>query len=1141
MSGPPDAPTTTSLATGSFILRDLIKDVALSAEGEEGIRITCVEVWENNLYIGTSAGEILHHVYFPPDPNNPSDQPTYILASRSHPPTNQAGDVGIQQILLLPAVGKACILSSNTLTFYSLPELSPAFTELSAPYTRLRPLTCGWVGGIDLDAGEQENPDGVMIMMCLRNKIRLVKVGDEPVKIRDIEFGGCLATVRRGNVACVADARSYALVDVVHRQKIPLFSISSMDDQPAENAGTGMLAEEWSDMSRSGSPAMNSRLGVERGHGRSSSLGVFRSDDDKPSTRYGFDVPASLKQGTPRYPSQERRGSEGGRLGLLSKPLPPPPGESEAQPAPASASNLSLSVTPVPLPKNYVPLKPLIVSPNSSEFLLVTGTAPADPGVGMFVNMDGEVPRGTIEFSSYPEAVVVDGSGIDLAASQIEGEEQEPGYVLAVVRRDDAKAIEIQRWDVDQGEESVKKEWLEVGTAAESQSLGIRSVTMKRELEMPEMSQKLALTSMRLFDKPIESPSAAKRESDELEYIRRLCKVKTNLLLWTGDTVRWIVRNPMVLKLDARLTLGEGEAAVDPQRPLIETVVNDLRGVKSTTELEFFTLSYIRQKAATLLFVELILRTASGIIIFEREIRSTEDILVESELDPRVALIFLPKIREEILQGPDGIWLQGGLKGLIERFLQQNDIGALPDDPSGPFGDNILHLIKRYLLFWRRKKGNPSVTDGAHVFPTVDAALLRVLLLLDSKTRGPATAGSIRAELNGVVDGGVDCFERAIALLEQHKRLFILSRLYQSRKMSGKVLATWRRIIDGEEDLGGEFLDGENEMRRYLGKLRDRRLVEEYGTWLANRNPKLGVQLFADDGSRVTWSPADALHTLRARAPGAVKDYLEHLVFGKKQPQHINELISYYLDIVLNELTSSVESRAMLDATYETYRALRPPKPTYRQFIIDNAVPSEWWHSRLRLLQLLGGNQGAASSYDVLAILTRLQPFEKELVPEMIILNGRQGRHEEAIRLLTHGLGDFDMAISYCLRGGSSIFGTASDAVPREQASRDEQAKLFGFLLHEFLRIEDVGDRMERTGELLERFGGWFDVAYVLSLLPDSWSLEIFSGFLINALRRLVRERSETTMTKALSGAQNLKTSADFIERAQEIGPAVEA
>ena len=86
----------------------------------------------------------------------------------------------------------------------------------------------------------------------------------------------------------------------------------------------------------------------------------------------------------------------------------------------------------------------------------------------------------------------------------------------------------------------------------------------------------------------------------------------------------------------------------------------------------------------------------------------------------------------------------------------------------------------------------------------------------------------------------------------------------------------------GEEDAGGAFIDGENELRKYLSRIRDQSLVEEYGTWLANRNPKLGVQVFADDHSRVKFEPTHAVELLKEKAPGAVKEYLEYLVFGKK-------------------------------------------------------------------------------------------------------------------------------------------------------------------------------------------------------------------------------------------------------------------
>ena len=52
--------------------------------------------------------------------------------------------------------------------------------------------------------------------------------------------------------------------------------------------------------------------------------------------------------------------------------------------------------------------------------------------------------------------------------------------------------------------------------------------------------------------------------------------------------------------------------------------------------------------------------------------------------------------------------------------------------------------------------------------------------------------------------------------------------------------------------------------------------------------------------------------------------------------------------------------------------------------------------------------------------------------------------------------------------------------------------------------------------------------------------MELVSGFLVSALRRIVRERSETMVAKALSGAENLKVSADLIGRIDAAGPSIE-
>lgn len=1122
---------------------------------------------DSNLYVGTSASEILHFVQIPPDPSDASSKPSYILASRLPPAYHEpatASRPGVQQILLLPKVNKACILCNWTVTFYSLPELSPVFGT-----TQIRP--CNWIGGVDLNSGEgsaqADASSYVTVLVSLNRKMRLIKIGETVNSVKVVDFAGSVMSIRRDSFACVADSRSYALLDINRQLKIPLFPISSLDDSGA----TGGRVEDISGnstggISRSSSSAQasHSLTTDDRSHGRSKSLGTFmtgrgiRTDSGDRSGRETADI-FREESPAPREPSPG-----------INKPLPAAPVES------ATIAQSSSVAPPI-----AVYLKPHIVSPTPQEFLLVTGTGPRDPGVGMFVNLEGDVTRSTLEFDQYPDQLVADGRGVGVEPTPSNFEDEEEGYVLASMARDFGDSlrngVEIQRWDLDLGEGEANKHWLEappasyMNTTDQPPNIGLRYVLdpgnvffddvvdrLRRKRFSPFKSRAMdasilslrkvnsnAAMSLRRAVPEGEDPSRKgweqQKNDEELQFAQRLGQSRTHVVAWSTNHIWWTVRNPLILRLDSSLsdlkssqTFAGTYSTLD--RREVVSMINSLRSREAKTEAEFLSLAYIRQKAGLMLFLSILDALAEQ--PSEAEYRAAEEALLDGGLDPRVILAIIPFLRNEIVEGNNGIWVHGGVKDAADDFVTNSvtDISAAKDiNMSG----HILHFLRRFLAAWRKKKGFGSVSNLDEVFKSVDAALLVVLLEVDSSSpRGPPKGKSVRVELYDLVDHGMDCFERAIALLESHHRLYVLSRLYQSRKMAGEVLATWRRIVEGELDEGGEFRDGEQKVREYLTKIRNPALVEEYGVWLATRNPKLGVQVFAEDRSSVKFEPTQVVNILRKRAPGAVKDYLEYLVFEKHHTQYINELLAYYLDIVTSKLEESPDARAILAQTYESYRALRPPKPTYRQFITDNTIDEEWWHSRLRLLQLLGGSQGSASQYDVAAILARIAPYSSELVPEVIILDGRQSLHEDALRLLTHGLGDYDTAINYCLLGGSSIYHPVSGTVAREiLPTREQQASLFRHLLTEFLKIEDISNRIEQTSSLLDRFGGWFDVSYVLPLIPNTWSVDLVSGFLVSALRRIVRERSETIVGKALSGVENIRINADLVGELDKAGP----
>ncbi|KAL9596346.1 MAG: hypothetical protein Q9219_005863 [cf. Caloplaca sp. 3 TL-2023] len=1151
------APTSTSL----YVLRPLLEDIAISPDDHASkVYITCIELWEGNLYVGTSAAEILHYVAIPPDPNDSTANPSYIFASRLQPPYSKVSTgsaaPGIQQILVLPKVAKACVLCNGTLTFYSLPELSPAFNNTAVS-------GCSWIGGANLNAANEKGEDGETVMICIKSRIRLVRIGEEPQKIRNIEYPGCLTIARRDNFACVADASAYALLDVDNQQKISLFPISSLD----ENA-TGGQIEDISSHPESSRPS--SGVGDSKGHGRSTSLGTFvsslgrRSPQSRSQERSGQNTPEpSLRAPSPLRPTDRPRsgsviGSGSRRPSDSEKPLPPPPDLLSLQPN-----------TPTPSVPFSTRLPPHICSPTPNEFLLTTGTSPDEPGVGIFVNLDGDVVRGTLQFDRYPTSVVVDGDDQTSVTSPASRQQPQEGYILAVTlqqREDgDREVIEIRRWDVDDedGTDRIDIPFpFEEDSAEDTQTVPgqakLRMVHSQCPEPFPEVGERLRMVRRKLLNTSLKRTSGQEmahdviaewekqRSEEEQAFSRRLGMQSSRLVLWSGSSVWWMIRNPLVLRLDGMLETvmdaaqSQSQGGVD--RAAILRNLASIEDYEATTETEFLSLKYIRQKAGLILFADVLEKErVSG--LGASDLRVTENTLVESGLDPRILLSTIPLLSQEVVEGPRGIWIHAGLTSVADAYgCRLLDERAAEQKQGVLYQNERTKMIKRYLMAWRQRKGFGSIADEAEVFQSVDAALLHLLLYQDdqgsSKMGIPSTA---RAELYSLVDNGVDCFERAVALLEQYRRLYVLSRLYQNRKMASKVLHTWRRIIEGEPDRGQELRDGENEVRKYLAKIRDVSLVHEYGTWLARRNAKLGVQVFADDTSRVRFVPEDVVGLLQEHAPDAVKVYLEHLVFGKKRVGYADRLITYYLDNVLHVLESSEEARSILAQSYESYRALQPPKPTYRQFIIDNAVPVSWWQDRLRLLELLGGSHGVDFTFDLGMILSRIEPFEQDLVPESIILDGRQGRHLQALRLLTHGLGDYHTAINYCLMGGASIFHPISGSLtPSATSTSEDQATLFGYLLTEFLQIEDVSNRLERTSELLERFGAWYDITQVVELIPESWSVELVSGFLTGSFRRLVHDKHEAMVVKALSGAENLQIAAAFVEKCRVAGARVE-
>lgn len=1115
---------------------------------------------DNNLYIGTSAGEILHLVSIPPAPGDESAAPTFILASRLQPSGHAASAIpsdvpGVQQILVFPGPSKACVLCNGVVSFYSLPELSPAFPNKE-------PTGVQWIGGIDENA-DTESPEGPVVMIANTKRILQVRVGERLRAVKNnIEFPKCLRSSRRDTIACVADDSGYSLLEVEHQQKIPLFPISSLptEEEPAQETGGR-------------SPARSPPPADAAGHSRSTSMGNLLSPtrERSQSRQHG---PTHLAPPHSAGGRTNSPGPDGGVEGAV-RPRARPRASTDALPTKSSTVDDSKQFKKL--------LKPHILSPSSTEFMLTTGTTESEPGVGLFVNLDGDVVRGTVDFESYPEDLMVDNFSVpeDEGAPRSEDEGQ---VIFALLRKplDDGRGRKLELQQVENAAElahprtivALPQSKLEkthaglhhvLGThnhffkiAGELLqlvplylgSVGLRGVNResdpRTQSAVEQLEQERALFDSQPLTTPIEPSSelVAKRAAEEKAFAGRFGRAYTRNLVWHGQELLMILQNPLISQLEHRLMQhmsNEEPSEVKPGH--IFGFLAGIHGREPKDETEFLTLNYVRQKASLILFLHLQTRLSVSSDL-EDLFRAVENTLHDGGLDPRIVLLLSSPLAAEVLYGPEGMWLHQGMAELLRDY--QPPISGFEDAPI-----EYWMMMRHFLMLWQEKRGYGSITDDKYVFDSIDASLLHVLLYLEQALPSDSPAQkSVRAKLFNVVDHWKGDFDRANSLLERYNRLYVLSRLFQSKKQARDVLATWKRIIDGEKDMdyGSNVGYIEGQLRRYLAILRDVELVQDYTLWLAQRNPELAVQVFTDDAARVKFSPPEVVKLLKEHAPGAVQQYLEYLVFGKNLHQYADDLIGYYLDSVLTVLEKSEAARTSLADSYSTYRALESPKPTYLDFIHQNAPQEPWWQSRLRLLQLLGNGAYATGSttttgkdltYSVDMVLERLSPFSTYLVSESIILDARQGRHKEALRLLTHGLGDYDTAIRYCYFGGPS----ASHAYPIDPStlpSRARQTELFTFLFQEFLTIEYIEDRLERTSHLLGKFATFFDPLDIIARIPDDWTVNMLSEFLVRSFRAATSERNQAVIVKALSAAQNLIGQVEFIEITEKMGAKIE-
>ncbi|KAM8833354.1 transforming growth factor-beta receptor-associated protein 1 [Synchiropus picturatus] len=196
----------------------------------------------------------------------------------------------------------------------------------------------------------------------------------------------------------------------------------------------------------------------------------------------------------------------------------------------------------------------------------------------------------------------------------------------------------------------------------------------------------------------------------------------------------------------------------------------------------------------------------------------------------------------------------------------------------------------------------------------------------------------------------------------------------------------------------------------------------------------------------------------------------------------------------------------------------------YLEFlIVDFKSEEETHHSRLALAWVSRADLAATRDklqlflwdsrfYSVATVYERVK--ETSLHLEKAILMGKTGQHSEALQMLLHETGDPQVAEFYCLR-----------------AAQDRSPEFRTALLLDLLQLYVNSESFSHSAvDLLRKNLLQFPPEKVVRLLPDSWSVQLLSHFLVGSLRETLHQRRMAALQRSLSQVELLRHKAVWME-----------
>ncbi|KAF7344550.1 CNH domain-containing protein [Mycena sanguinolenta] len=183
----------------------------------------CAQALGSEIYVGCSNGELIRFALQADDPNTLE---AYSIISRQSVPN----DKPVDEIVLLPSISRALVLSDHQIHFYTLPALD------AVPPHVMKPIRHVVAFAVDQNHLKRPAPslsaapmavEPVDLCVIKRSSIAMYGLRERLYYQKEIPLQNGATLARRcGRYLCIADRDQYNIIDLVNAELTPLMPLS---------------------------------------------------------------------------------------------------------------------------------------------------------------------------------------------------------------------------------------------------------------------------------------------------------------------------------------------------------------------------------------------------------------------------------------------------------------------------------------------------------------------------------------------------------------------------------------------------------------------------------------------------------------------------------------------------------------------------------------------------------------------------------------------------------------------------------------------------------------------------------------------------------------------------------------------------